>query len=99
MKKMELVKSVELDCTLGDLIKLQDLSPGMLIHLDGYSVLVGDCTPFIRPTDNDGGIGWDFNEDYCLLRVNRVDYYSVASEDSTCRDVYTKPVDYRELGR
>lgn len=50
---------------LSDFLKLKDLKPGMKIFLDcdceRRILLVGNCTPFAQPTDDDAGIGWDWN--------------------------------------
>ena len=93
---MELQSSTELDCTLGDVIKLQGLKPGMLIHCaNDITILVGDCSPNIRPTNNDGGIGWDYSEDYCQLKVKRIDLYKVPSLTSSPRE--HTPIDLKKL--
>lgn len=32
------------------------------LHTHTLSFWVGDCTPHIQRTTNDGGIGWDYND-------------------------------------
>lgn len=64
----------EKDCTLKEFIQMGRLKPGLLIflvnrkslgdkfvHIDGETIVVGNCTPYIQPSEHDGGIGWDFN--------------------------------------
>lgn len=79
---MKLIKSDEVSCSLADFIKLHGLRPFMVIYFEDHEpMIVGDCTPYIRPTNNDGGIGWDFREDYCLLKVTKYEQYTL---DSRC---------------
>ena len=93
---MELVRSFEVNCSLGDFIKLRGLSAGMIIHLEGgITLVVGDCAPYIRPTENDGAIGWNFKEDYCKLKVLRVDEFCIPSYSNKQRE--HPPVDFQDL--
>lgn len=75
---MKLFSTETCDCTLGEWMqhRSRGLRPGMLIHFDDKtSILIGDATPYIRPTTNDGCIGWGWHEDYCLKKVSRIEYY------------------------
>lgn len=51
---------------LGDYIKLGHLQPGQTLFItDGNStetLFVGNCTSYIQPTNNNGGIGWDLKK-------------------------------------
>lgn len=57
--------------TLREYVELGRLKVGHLLILhnlkDGnfncsYRIFIGDATPYIMPTDNDGGIGWDLSD-------------------------------------
>jgi hypothetical protein len=36
---------------------------------DKEEIWIGDTTPYIRPTTNDGGIGWSWNDGPCTKHV------------------------------
>lgn len=96
---MELVDTIDVDCTLGDFIKLRGLSPGMVITFQDevVPILAGDCTPFLRPTDQDGGIGWDLKKDYGTLRVSKVDIYAVPGPGEGSLGRECSPPDFEDL--
>ena len=70
-------ESEDVNCSLTEFIERKGLSPGMIIFCENAeTIIVGNCTPFIQPTDSDGGIGWD--RDYTDgVQVRRIEYYAV----------------------
>lgn len=50
---------------LSDFLKLNKLEPGMKITLDLKTerrvLIVGNCTPFMQPSNSDGEVGWDWD--------------------------------------
>jgi hypothetical protein len=70
--------SREKQLTLREYFELgRNLVPGMLFYLnheDGFteSFLVGDCTPFQEPSDNDGGIGWNMSDPRMDMTITEI---------------------------
>jgi hypothetical protein len=66
------------DISLGDFIKLKGLNRGIVLYLEqDVSIIIGDATPYVRPTSNDGGIGWGWEEDYGKFKLLKVEYYEI----------------------
>ena len=64
--------------TLGNWVKFGRLKPGQKLTLwfrnekdlwKTKDIFVGDCTPYCRPTTNDGGLGWDWEDDRYIIEV------------------------------
>ena len=73
--------------TFREFLENYELKPGMRLILvvliregnieiaSSYETfLVGDCTPYIQPTTNDGSIGWCYNHPRMDKWVAEVDY-------------------------
>lgn len=62
----------EKQLTLKEYCQLGRIKPGQQLYLadvdssgctrNGKTIWIGDATPYIIPTTNDGGIGWDLND-------------------------------------
>lgn len=71
--KGNLIRSEKL-CTLLDYVKMERLKPGQELFIGGVkeedgiecsfgteSIWIGLATPFHKPSENDGEIGWNYN--------------------------------------
>lgn len=68
--------------TLENWVKFNRIEPGQKLKLwwkekeywKTEIIWVGNCTPYIQPTENDGVIDWNFNSDICkryIIEVHR----------------------------
>ncbi len=62
------------------------LIPGALFYLksksgENFTMLVGHSTPYIQPTTNDGGIGWDWTDNTAIIEKIEFYDYSIFSKD------------------
>lgn len=90
---MKLLRTVVFneDVTLGELWESEDeqeeyMERGALFYFKGTDVtmLIGDATQYIRPTYNDGGIGWSWTEDFCAMYLDKIEYYEVPGVGEVC---------------
>jgi hypothetical protein len=64
---------------VGQSISLSDVDfdEGSMINHEKllYTIVVGNCTPYHQPTDNDAGIGWDFDDPMMEKYVTEVNTF------------------------
>ena len=61
----------------------RELKPGMLFclintpndaggHTSYEDFYIGDCTPYMEPSENDGGLGWDYDNPRMDKIINEI---------------------------
>ena len=59
--------------TIGKFVESGRLKRGQLLALeDGSTILIGDATLYHKDSTNDGGIGWDWNDDRVIVSVREL---------------------------
>ena len=68
--------------TMAYFIQHNLVTPGKLfVFADGSSILIGDASPYHKESENDGGIGWNLDEERKRIVVRVIDFSNLIGPD------------------